>query len=412
MLALHQATMRTGWIFKTESIVMPAVLDVLSGAAWVRGLLPTLNRIGQSVPPILAASFVSALPRKKFFLVFCSAAMGLIFLVLAGIWNSVATIGASNMTVIFLALYLIFFVGVGLHQLALGTINGKLVPANRRGALLVYANIIGGISAITCAWLLMSRWLARGADGFFHIFIFAGITFLLAGICGLLLRERSDSGRSVPAKMMTDLRATAARLRTDRDFRNLAVVAMLFGASYTLFPHYQSLGKTRLELGLGQLVPWLIAQNIGVSLFSIPVGWIADRYGNRITLRGLFLASTLAPVLAVILSQQTAWGSAGFTVVFLLLGLMPITMRVIANFALELADPVDQPKFLSVTGLAMSIPVIFGSALVGLLIDLLGFDICFYSIVVLLVIGFFLTQRIREPRHFQLQTEWDASEMS
>ncbi len=42
-LGLIQITVRTGWIFKTESIIIPAVLDTLSGAAWMRGFLPMFS---------------------------------------------------------------------------------------------------------------------------------------------------------------------------------------------------------------------------------------------------------------------------------------------------------------------------------------------------------------------------------
>jgi hypothetical protein len=50
ILAVQLIIMRIGWIFKTESVIIPHVLDVISGnAAWARGFLPVLNRLGQSL---------------------------------------------------------------------------------------------------------------------------------------------------------------------------------------------------------------------------------------------------------------------------------------------------------------------------------------------------------------------------
>ena len=46
---------RTGRIFKTESVIIPAVLDSIAGAGWVRGMLPILNRSGYSILPLLLA---------------------------------------------------------------------------------------------------------------------------------------------------------------------------------------------------------------------------------------------------------------------------------------------------------------------------------------------------------------------
>ena len=51
LLVAYQVVVRTGWIFKTESIVMPAVLDLTGAGAWMRAILPTLNRFGQTIPP-------------------------------------------------------------------------------------------------------------------------------------------------------------------------------------------------------------------------------------------------------------------------------------------------------------------------------------------------------------------------
>ena len=39
----YQVLVRIGWIFKTETIIMPAVLDALVDSGTLRGLLPVLN---------------------------------------------------------------------------------------------------------------------------------------------------------------------------------------------------------------------------------------------------------------------------------------------------------------------------------------------------------------------------------
>ena len=65
LISLYQIVVRTGWIFKTESIVMPAVLDVMGGSGWLRGCLPMLNRFGQSIPPMLASDRIRRTAYKK-----------------------------------------------------------------------------------------------------------------------------------------------------------------------------------------------------------------------------------------------------------------------------------------------------------------------------------------------------------
>ena len=65
VMVIYQVVMRMGWIFKTESVIMPAVLDSIGGAGWLRGCLPMLNRFSQSIPPLVLARQIKIMPRKK-----------------------------------------------------------------------------------------------------------------------------------------------------------------------------------------------------------------------------------------------------------------------------------------------------------------------------------------------------------
>lgn len=86
-LELYQIILRVGWIFKTETIIMPAVLDAVVDSGLLRGLLPVLNRGGQSVPPLFVSGRLARLPLKKWSLVRTSLAMAGCFGVLAVAWS-------------------------------------------------------------------------------------------------------------------------------------------------------------------------------------------------------------------------------------------------------------------------------------------------------------------------------------
>ena len=58
LVSAYQIILRIGWIFKTESIIMPAVLDVIGGGWLAAWLLPMLNRFGQSVPALVGVDIV------------------------------------------------------------------------------------------------------------------------------------------------------------------------------------------------------------------------------------------------------------------------------------------------------------------------------------------------------------------
>src|SRR5262245_32542375 len=101
-LAGYDIVLRTGWIFKTESVVMPAFLDLVAGAGWLRGCLLVVNRFGQSIPPAFYARRLAAMPLKNRSLACWTFLMGLPFAVLAAVWAVVGDAPPAWMASLFL----------------------------------------------------------------------------------------------------------------------------------------------------------------------------------------------------------------------------------------------------------------------------------------------------------------------
>ena len=398
VMSWHQVLMRIGWIFKTESIVMPAMLDMLGGSAWVRGFLPMLNRFGQSVPPMLAANRVRGAKQKRIALFTTSIAMGASFLALAGLWHWKASFSSVWLSVAILTLYAIFFSSTGINQLVVSTLTGKLIPVRRRGRLMQFSSSIGSVIAVTCAWVLLNQWLQPDIGNFTAIFAFAGMLFIASGLSALLFHEKDDDFKNTSTSLHAYLSDSIQVLKNDKNLLFLSLVASLFGMMMTLFPHYQDIGRKELSLGLDSLVVWVIAQNLGVAAFSIPAGLIADRVGNRRVLKWLMGGLCFVPILSLILSQAGHFGAINYFWVFALLGITPVTMRTLNNFALELTDRSRQPQYLGILSLFMAGPAVGCSLLVGLSIDWFGFTPTFLMVTLFQIAGFVLCFRLVEPR--------------
>ena len=401
-LALYQVMLRIGWIFKTESVIMPAFLDIISGQPWIRGCLPLINRLGQSVPPVLCSRRIKVAGKKKWILALATLAMALMFALLAVCW---VWYGQQPwMPVLFLVVYAIFFSSTGINQLTLATLHGKLIRPQRRGRLLMVSTIVGGIGAIGCVWWLLRDWLQLPDGGFAYLFAFTAGCFAIAALLAVTIREPADDHQEPSMRPRDHFVAAWRILCVDRNFRRLAVVAMLFMSVMILFPHYQALARDRFapdpnSIMATDLVIWVIVQNLGASLYGIVAGPIADRRGNRIVLRTLIALSGLTPLLAVALGRISADSAQPlFPLVFLLVGLTPVTMRVLVNYTLEISPVADHPRYLSTLGLCLALPVCF-SPLVGQLISIVGFEPVFIAGAIAVLIAALLTFRLSEPRH-------------
>ena len=167
----------------------------------------------------------------------------------------------------------------------------------------------------------------------------------------------------------------------------------------SLLPHYQRLGFDRVKVDLDVLIPWLIAQNVGVACFSLPSGWLADRFGNRTVLRLVLLGLCATPILALWLSWQGETAKGFYIWVFVLLGLTPVTFRTFNNYTLELVGRDEQPRYLSTLSLCIAIPTMILAAPLGWSIDRFGFEPVFLLVTVSLAAAWSLTSFLLEPRH-------------
>ena len=397
VLTAYQAILRTGWIFKTESIIMPAVLDTLAGAAWVRGWLPLLNRLGQSVVPVFTARRLKLIPKKKWSLTTSTAAMAALLVAMAFLCGREDIASKRWAAPAYLLVYALFFAFLGSNQLAIGALQGKLIRATRRGRLLLVSNVLGGTTAVLCALGLLSFWLHERSGEFGKIFGFSAALFAVAAVSAWFLDERADAfhePRSNPWRLAAGIWRT---LRGDANLRRLAIVTSLFGTSIVLVPHYQNVGLADLDMGMKSLMWWVVVQNVGTALFSIPAGPMADRFGNRVVMQCNMLGIAAAPLVAVVLMHVGSNGRHLFHVVFALLGLMPVAMRTFNNYVLEISTPEHHVHYLSILGLCMAGPA-FLSPLAGLMIDTAGVTSVFVTVALLILVGWLLSFGLVEPR--------------
>jgi MFS family permease len=177
------------------------------------------------------------------------------------------------------------------------------------------------------------------------------------------------------------------------------LVVMLFASGLIVFPHYQALAREELGLSGVHLVVWVVTQNLAVAAYSLFVGPLADRRGNRITMRLLLFASAVPPAFVVSLPYlPEGLGARLFWLVYIPLGVTPLVLRTVQNYALEICEPDDHPRYLSTVSLGLAVPFLL-SPLVGWLVDVAGFKAVFFATVGLICLSGLLTFRLEEPRY-------------
>jgi MFS family permease len=400
-MELYQVVVRVGWIFKTETIIMPAVLDAVVDSGALRGLLPVLNRGGQSVPPLFAAGPLARLPQKKWALVRTSLTMAAWFGILAVAWQPLAERRPDLLAALFLVLYALFSASNGVNQLVVASLQGKLISPGRRGRAMVVSVAVGSVLAIVAAVLLLGPWLEE-PDGFPKIFGATAAFFALAAVLPLFLDEPAEHAEHESARGSRAGRlfaGWAVALRADPALVRLCLVAACFSAVLMLFPHYQAFARDRLGSKLGSLLTWVVVQNAATGIASLVVGPMSDRRGTRIVLIWLVALSATTPLVVTLLSLlahhvAVEW----FWIVYAPLGLNPLSLKLFTNYALELAPgPAEHPRYVSIVGAALAVPFVL-SPLIGLAVDTVGFRPVFVAGAAVIAAAAALAIRLPEPR--------------
>jgi MFS family permease len=407
-LECYQAIVRVGWIFKTETIIMPAVLDAVVDSGLLRGLLPVLNRGGQSVPPLLFAGALARRSRKKWTLVRTSLAMAACFAVLAVSWGPLQRSRPDLLAVLFLVLYALFSASNGLNQLVAAALQGKLIAPGHRGRAMVVSVVVGSGLAILAAVSLLGPWL-HAADGFPKIFAATAFFFAVAALLPAFLDEpadavppasESDRGSGAGGLARRGVATWRSTLAADHSLMRLAVVAACFSAVIMLFPHYQAFARDRLGSRIGSLLTWVVVQNAATAVVSVVAGPISDRRGTRIVLVWLVALSAVTPLVVTGLSLLPhAVAVEWFWGVYALLGLNPISLKLFTNYALELAPrPADHARYVSIVGGALAAPFVL-SPVVGAAVDVVGFRPVFVAGAAVIALGAVVGLGLKEPRH-------------
>jgi hypothetical protein len=406
-IVVYQLLVRVGWLFKTETVIMPAVLDAVVDSGTLRGLLPVLNRGGQSLPPIFFAGPLARMRRKWPIAVVTSALMAGCFGILAAAWGPLAASRPELLALLFLVLYGTFAAVNGVNQLVLATLQGKLIAPGNRGRAMVASVTVGSVLAIAAAIWLLGPWLAE-ADGFARIFAATAVCYTAAAVVPAFLDEPAEALRATPEQPVGGWASRLAlaagdwrrTLAGDRALVRLSAVAACFSAVIMLFPHYQAFARDSLGTPMTSLVTWVVVQNVATGLVSLVAGPVADRRGTRIVLIGLVAVSAVTPLIVTGLSLvPPAVAGRWFWVVYAPLGLNPVSLKILVGYALELApDLPDHPRYVSIVGAALAAPFVFSPA-IGYAVDAVGGRPVFLAGAAVIACGAGLALGLPEPRH-------------
>lgn len=356
-----------GISFLSSSTILPLFVSKLTDNPFPIGLVAVIAQASWFLPQIFTANLVERLPRKKPLVINLG-----FFLERLPVWLLVVAALAADKSpslalLLFFVGYAWFGLGGGMIATAWQDLIARCFPIERRGRFLGIAAFAGtGVGAAGAALSIRLLESLRFSTNFVCIFTIAAIAMIVSWFFLALTREpvpHTDASTQSNRQFLSNLPDI---VRRDRNFRQFLVARslMALGNLGTGFVTVAAIHRWQIPdstVGLYTAL-YLIGQTVG----NLTFGFLADRFGHKLSLEIGALASAFAFALAW-LAHSPAWIYA----VFFLLGVNSGAVLVSGILvALEFSEPQRRPTYAgmanTVTGVASTVAPLLGAWLAGI----------------------------------------------
>lgn len=392
---LDGATFLFGISFLSSSTIAPLFISKLTNNPLPIGLVAVIAQGGWFLPQLFTANVVEQLPRKKPVVI----NLGL-FLERLPIWVLVlAALVAGRFPTLALVLFLIGYawhaLGAGMIATSWQDLIARCFPVKRRGRFLGITSFIGtGMGAVGA---VLSSSLLKAfpfSTNFVYIFAIAAIALMFSWFFLALTREPVQLVAGPRQSNRQFLARLPGIIRRDHNFRRFLVARSLMalgnlGTGFVTVSAIQRWQTPDSTVGIYTAI-LLIGQTMGNLFF----GFLADRFGHKLSLELGSLALALAFTLAW-LARSSEWMFG----VFFLLGINTGAILVSGILvALEFSEPQRRPTYVGMANTAVGL-VGMVAPLLGAWLAGMGYDWLF-AIGTIVNLTALATMRwwVREPR--------------
>jgi MFS family permease len=392
---LDGATFWFGSSFISSATIVPLFVSKLSDSAWAIGVTAVIAQGSWYLPQLFTANLVERLPRKKPVVVnlgFFTERLPLVLIILAAFIAARSPLAALFL---FLFAYLWHGIGAGLIATAWQDMIARCFPVARRGRFFGTTMFVGaGTGALAASF---SAWLLDHfpfPTNFVYVFSIATLGIMVSWGFIALTREPSQPVTTPRRSNRQYLAELGGILRGDANFRHFLIARWTYalgtmGTGFVTVAAVQRWQVADSTVGVFTLM-YLIGQTVANLLF----GFLADRFGHKLSLELSAALAALAFTLAW-LAPSPNWYFAVFFILGMNLGATIVSGILIV---MEFAAPEKRPTYAGLTnttvGIVSSLAPLIGTSLAGISYGWLFALGGVVNIVGLLLLRFW----VKEPR--------------
>ncbi len=363
--------------------IIPLMVERLSDARWLQGLIPALYYAGWLLPGLFMAPIVTAMPRRKPWIMVATLGERLPFLLIGILFLALPNLPPTTLLTAFFVLYAIYTISSGLTSIAWQDFIARLIPERLWGTFFGLQNGLGGILGVgsaAVAGIILATMPFPQSVGVLSLLCFAAmvVSYIFLGL------SVEPPQETIPRqRFATFLRGIGPLLRRDKTFRiylicRAAIALGLTGHAFLTAAALERFHPPPSDVGIftGALLGAQALANIGL-------GALADRWGHKQVLE-VSTAMGLAALLMAVLAPQLIW----FVPIFILVGASQAGYQ-LSGYTLIFAfsSPTERPTYIGVANTALAPVAALGPLLAGWLAAILGYGPVFLMLIIIGLLG-------------------------
>jgi MFS family permease len=372
-----------GLSFISSSTVVPLFISKLTDSPLPIGLASMIAQGGWYLPQLFTANVVEKMPRRK------------PVVVRIGFFSERIPRSASLALVLFLAFYAWQQLGGGIIATAWQDMIARCFPVDRRGRFWGITTFVGTATGIFGA-ALTTRILSAlpFPVNFAYVFAAAALSITASWFFISLTRE--------PVPPMTAPRRTNRQfwagvsdiLRHDHNFRRFLVARLTLAMGNMGWGFVTVAAVQRWRVADSSVGVYTAALLLGQTLGNVVFGFLADRFGHKLSLEFSGLTACLAFAMAW-LAPGPAWYYAVFVLLGITLGAVIVSGILVS---MEFCESQQRPTYAGIVNTSVGLISVL-APLLGVWLAGIGYDLLFtLSAAVNLVALILMRWWVQEPR--------------
>ncbi len=380
--------------------VVPDFVSRLTSSELIIGLSGSIYQFAWLVPQLLFAQIISRSTRRRPYMSRTVVPLRMSMGVMSALIALSGPDSHTNILITFLSFYALFAMGDGLVTVVWADMLASSIPEHWRGILFSLGQV--GVAFSTLGTREIVRHLLGSSGPAFpqnYALMFGIATAIfIVGAFSLVMTRDEDHGMPVePGPPMRQYLAyLGTLLRSDRDFRQLTIVRLLFDLTAMGLPFYVVVGANELKLHHDTVVgDSILLATVGTTCASILMAWLSRQSGSRAVIRLSGLACILHPGLALL---SLTMGQPALYLAFAFAGAVNAAIAPgYFDWIITHAPPDRRPIYV---GLANTISAVSHLApfLGGFILTLTSYPVLFGLSAFLALLGLFSSLFLSEPR--------------